>query len=468
MANKKKTILDSFGVLNDVTSSPTSTYTPGENSFLESVHQVAKSHYSPDVLAGRTEFKAIVLKVVSSGKPGENSESGSWWERFFGSTGASVAGNRRVIVRARIPELHVALPVPSSDGDHNIIDLYPEFTCAPEIYDNPGVGHLIRVSFGNVETLSDPVIIGKEAGGNDQETLSIFADQFGCISAVESKLKVDAAAGESLVKRNRTRNLTETSQRSWEVPGEGEDHTSIRELTEDALKDCADLSNILPTAKPQEEPAVLPTCKVSQKLSDAVSPNSDSPSISMNGETSPANVYSIYSTWNGKERGKEEMVKVSGKLVMKKEVLPAFQKMSSDAQKVGIRIRLNSGFRTFEEQLETRRRNVTNKSKSSDRDYLINKVPQRGNFSPLTAQPGRSNHQSGTAIDLQTGMPRGGPHPNKITKTWRWLANNAHRYGFVRTVQSERWHFVYVGRAKASARRFRKVPKGHKSWDGMF
>jgi len=155
-------------------------------------------------------------------------------------------------------------------------------------------------------------------------------------------------------------------------------------------------------------------------------------------------------------------------LVMKREVLPAFQKMSLAAQKAGIRLRLNSGFRTFEEQLATRSRNVTDKSKNTDRSYLINKTPQRGNFRPLTAQPGRSNHQSGTAIDLQTGMPRGGPHPNKITKTWRWLANNAHKYGFVRTVKSERWHFIYVGPTKAPSQRFRKIPKNHKSWDGMF
>jgi len=203
-------------------------------------------------------------------------------------------------------------------------------------------------------------------------------------------------------------------------------------------------------------------------MSDVSDPNLDSPPSTPLNSPPAEGKYAVYSTWNGRKRGEEEMIKHRGKLVMAKSVYPSFKQMSASALLAGIKLQLNSGFRTFDEQLNLRRKNVINKSKVSDKKYLISKRPQRGNFKPLTAEPGKSNHQSGTAIDLQTGMPRGGPHPSKITKMWRWLANNAHKYGFVRTIKSERWHFVYVGVDKAAAKRFQKVPRGHASWDGMF
>jgi hypothetical protein len=49
---------------------------------------------------------------------------------------------------------------------------------------------------------------------------------------------------------------------------------------------------------------------------------------------------------------------------------------------------------------------------------------------------------------------------------WKWLAENAHRYGFIRTVYSERWHYVFVGET-AGAKRFSKIKKTHGSWDGL-
>jgi hypothetical protein len=48
----------------------------------------------------------------------------------------------------------------------------------------------------------------------------------------------------------------------------------------------------------------------------------------------------------------------------------------------------------------------------------------------LAAAPGYSNHQSGRALDLTVSS---------------WLANNAARFGFKRTVPSEAWHYEFFG-----------------------
>ena len=54
---------------------------------------------------------------------------------------------------------------------------------------------------------------------------------------------------------------------------------------------------------------------------------------------------------------------------------------------------------------------------------------------PVTAYPGTSPHQMGRAVDIQTG---GGTLP-----IYFWLQKNAARFGFVRTVPSEPWHYHY-------------------------
>jgi hypothetical protein len=53
----------------------------------------------------------------------------------------------------------------------------------------------------------------------------------------------------------------------------------------------------------------------------------------------------------------------------------------------------------------------------------------------LAAKPGYSNHQSGSALDLNTSAPG----------VYAWLSKNAGKFGFKRTVPSEAWHWEYLG-----------------------
>ncbi len=146
-----------------------------------------------------------------------------------------------------------------------------------------------------------------------------------------------------------------------------------------------------------------------------------------------------------------------------KKVVATYKKtidlMKAQAAKDGVLLTLNSGFRSFDEQLALRKQNVKDKTQVKNEAYLL--TAKSTEFSPSTAIPGWSNHQEGTAYDFQT-------RDNAATKqnealAFAWLFKNAITYGMIRTVPSERWHWEFVpGKDKFSV-----VPKTHESWDGL-
>ena len=173
-------------------------------------------------------------------------------------------------------------------------------------------------------------------------------------------------------------------------------------------------------------------------------------------------------------------------------------------------LQINSTYRSYDKQLKARRdllkpkwREEYNRrggqGNAAAERWLASRSPQRKYFKIPVARPGYSNHNSGVAVDFQTSAGgglafkrkkatyeedrfydhrakarryKGKPAHNwRGTKNdqvqpWKWMAENAHRYGFIRTVSSERWHFVYVG-SNAVSKRFSKVKKNHGSWDGL-
>eukprot|EP00753_Platysulcus_tardus_P018956 PLAT7034.4.p2 GENE.PLAT7034.4~~PLAT7034.4.p2 ORF type:complete len:482 (+),score=190.44 PLAT7034.4:69-1514(+) len=103
----------------------------------------------------------------------------------------------------------------------------------------------------------------------------------------------------------------------------------------------------------------------------------------------------------------------------------AFKTMSAGFGGRGLTI--NSGFRTMAQQ-----------------EYLYNCYrTKRCNNGNLAARPGYSNHQNGIALDLSTGGASGAPY--------RFLKSSASRYGFVRTVGSEIWHWEYRPGSRCNA-----------------
>ena len=115
--------------------------------------------------------------------------------------------------------------------------------------------------------------------------------------------------------------------------------------------------------------------------------------------------------------------------------------MLTDAKISGVKIIVTSGFRKFEIQ-----------------KYLVDLYLKIEGPSALrgVAEPGHSEHQLGTAVDL-TSSSVGGVLSEKFkdTKEGLWLQSNAHKYGFVMSFPEgkeditgykfEPWHYRYVG-----------------------
>lgn len=109
----------------------------------------------------------------------------------------------------------------------------------------------------------------------------------------------------------------------------------------------------------------------------------------------------------------------------------AFDKMATAAKAAGVRITINSGFRTIARQ-----------------QYFWNCYQSKAcNGGNLAARPGTSNHGRGVALDLNTDCGKQtAAKPNcGGSAVYQWLYNNGHKYGFTRTVKSEPWHWEYVG-----------------------
>lgn len=142
----------------------------------------------------------------------------------------------------------------------------------------------------------------------------------------------------------------------------------------------------------------------------------------------------------GKYLGQIRTVKVKSnpKVMIAEKTQGPFQDMSEAASKEGISLKLNSGFRSYPQQLRLWR--------------LYKKG--KGN---LAARPGYSNHQNGIAFDIagtrrgKTGIVYKKNKKGKLVEdkgvgrgaTYSWLKENATKYGFVRTVKSESWHWEY-------------------------
>lgn len=111
---------------------------------------------------------------------------------------------------------------------------------------------------------------------------------------------------------------------------------------------------------------------------------------------------------------------------------PIVKKLMDAACKDGVEVRINSGYRTFQEQMNIRRRYLIDKRKRDSLNFILNAESE--GFFPETGRPGHSRHHTGIAYDFNTKNPI----------VFDWLKRNALKHGFVRTIDSERWHWEYM------------------------
>jgi peptidoglycan hydrolase-like protein with peptidoglycan-binding domain len=108
---------------------------------------------------------------------------------------------------------------------------------------------------------------------------------------------------------------------------------------------------------------------------------------------------------------------VGGGRYLNARAAPSYKAMQEAARRDGVNLPLLSAFRSMEQQ---------------QRLYNLYRSG-RGN---KAARPGYSNHQMGLSVDLGNTGGYGG-------RNYRWLKQNAHRFGFVNDVRGEPWHWTY-------------------------
>jgi hypothetical protein len=92
----------------------------------------------------------------------------------------------------------------------------------------------------------------------------------------------------------------------------------------------------------------------------------------------------------------------------------AFLDMADAARKAGLTLQVTSGYRSYAAQAELFRL-------------------YRFGMGPLASRPGTSNHENGHALDIES----------RELAVRLWLRRHAGRFGFQRTVPSERWHWEH-------------------------
>ena len=155
----------------------------------------------------------------------------------------------------------------------------------------------------------------------------------------------------------------------------------------------------------------------------------------------------------------------NGSVLITNSLAGPLMKMLLAAEKEGVKLTVNSGFRPpvddiyingkliQKSQKTVRLGNLKPKYKGKIKEPWLEKstviepfeghqvgdpydvTPQSKHFTPLTAASYKSPHGRSLACDFSTA--------SATSKGYKWLARHGWKYGFIRTVYSEPWHFGY-------------------------
>lgn len=142
---------------------------------------------------------------------------------------------------------------------------------------------------------------------------------------------------------------------------------------------------------------------------------------------------------------------IPGGFQIKDSVYPYLREMFIAAQNDGVKFKLTSTYRSYDMQKGTFDGWVQYEM-ALGRSYEA-AVAEASTYSAL---PGHSEHQLGTTADINSGecSPFVAACPDN-DRVWQWLANNAHKFGFVMSYQPykehltgyvyEPWHYRWIG-----------------------
>lgn len=146
---------------------------------------------------------------------------------------------------------------------------------------------------------------------------------------------------------------------------------------------------------------------------------------------------------------KVELTELSNGEKVDSRIYPELQEMFNDARAQGYGLFVREGYRTQEEQqqlLDEKIEAYENEGKSKSE---AKKLAEQ-----WVAIPGTSEHQLGIAVDINADTTK-----SSNDDVYSWLAENAHKYGFIKRYPSDKtditgvinepWHYRYVGKEAA-------------------
>jgi hypothetical protein len=122
-------------------------------------------------------------------------------------------------------------------------------------------------------------------------------------------------------------------------------------------------------------------------------------------------------------------------------IAPSYLDMRAAAAKDGVKLKISSAFRSPYDSINAKSSSgVTVKASSQQHLYDLY-LAGKGN---LAAKPKASNHGNGIGLDLNAGGKSSGRFINVNKEVYIWLVKNSWRYGFIRAVAGEEWHYDYL------------------------
>lgn len=127
--------------------------------------------------------------------------------------------------------------------------------------------------------------------------------------------------------------------------------------------------------------------------------------------------------------------------VVNVKIAPPYLDMKAAAARDGVTLVIISGFRSPYDTISGKSEAGVPVSASSQKYLYDLYLAGKGN---LAAPPGGSNHGYGIGLDLNTGGKSSGRFINVDREIYTWLVKNSWRYGFIRAVAKEEWHYDYL------------------------
>ncbi|MCP1109235.1 D-alanyl-D-alanine carboxypeptidase [Lachnospiraceae bacterium PM6-15] len=145
-----------------------------------------------------------------------------------------------------------------------------------------------------------------------------------------------------------------------------------------------------------------------------------------------------------------ELIRLSNGESVDARIYPELQEMFDAARSEGLNLLVVAGYRTEDEQQQLL---VQKNEEYIHQGYSRTEAKELAE--KWVAIPGTSEHQLGIAVDINADTTI-----SSSDTVYSWLANNGHKYGFIKRypenktaitgVINEPWHYRYVGKEAAS------------------